>query len=120
MSDATAAIGISRRRGLGKVRHLATADLWMQDRIRKGDFSLEKIAGADNPADMLTKHVARDLISKHMSTFGLRTSVVTTLLGSDNHQQKLLFHSDLTKQNFFLIKTPLKGQKESNGAYKFI
>ena len=71
MSDATAAIGISRRRGLGKVRHLATADLWMQDRIRKGDFSLEKIAGADNPADMLTKHVARDLISKHMSTLGL-------------------------------------------------
>ena len=38
LTDATAAIGICRRRGLGKVRHLATADLWMQDRIRKGDF----------------------------------------------------------------------------------
>ena len=72
MSDATAAIGISRRRGLGKVRHLATADLWMQDRIRKGDFALEKILGADNPSDMLTKHVNRDLISKHMVTLGLR------------------------------------------------
>ena len=42
MSDATAAIGISRRRGLGKVRHLATADLWMQDRIRKGDLPLTR------------------------------------------------------------------------------
>ena len=72
MSDATAAIGISRRRGLGKVRHLATADLWMQDRIRKGDFTLEKILGADNPSDMLTKHVNRDLITKHMVTLGLR------------------------------------------------
>ena len=71
MSDATAAIGISRRRGLGKVRHLATADLWMQDRIRKGDFRLEKILGADNPSDILTKHVTRDLISKHMVTLGL-------------------------------------------------
>ena len=70
-SDATAAIGISRRRGLGKIRHLATADLWMQDRIRKGDFSLEKISGTDNPSDMLTKHVSRDLMSKHMSTLGL-------------------------------------------------
>ena len=69
--NATAAIGISRRRGLGKVRHLATADLWMQDRIRKGDFTLEKILGADNPSDMLTKHVSRDLISKHMTTLGL-------------------------------------------------
>ena len=71
MSDATAAIGIARRRGLGKVRHLAVADLWMQDRIRKGDFKLEKIAGAENPADMLTKHVARDLLQKHMATFRL-------------------------------------------------
>ena len=53
-SDATAAIGISRRRGLGKVRHLATADLWVQDRVRKNDFRLEKILGAENPADMLT------------------------------------------------------------------
>lgn len=29
-SDATAAIGICRRRGLGKIRHLSTADLWIQ------------------------------------------------------------------------------------------
>ena len=57
MSDATAAIGISRRRGLGKVRHLATADLWMQDRIRKGDFTLDKILGSDNPSDMLTSNL---------------------------------------------------------------
>ena len=71
MSDATAAIGISRRRGLGKVRHLATADLWMQDRIRKGDFALDKIAGCDNQADMLTKHVSKDLMRKHMTALGL-------------------------------------------------
>ena len=70
-SDATAAIGISRRRGLGKVRHLATADLWMQDRIRKKDFTLEKVPGADNPGDMLTKHVPREVMAKHMSELGL-------------------------------------------------
>ena len=28
-SDATAPIGISKRQGLGRVRHLATADLWV-------------------------------------------------------------------------------------------
>ena len=31
-SDATAALGICRRRGLGKVRHLDVADLWAQDK----------------------------------------------------------------------------------------
>ena len=30
-SDATAAIGIARRRGLGKLRHLDVEDLWVQD-----------------------------------------------------------------------------------------
>ena len=71
LSDASAAIGISRRRGLGKVRHLATADLWMQDRICKGDFALEKVAGADKPSDILTKHVDRAIMNKTMSTLGL-------------------------------------------------
>ena len=71
LTDATAAIGIYRRRGLGKVRHLATADLWMQDRIRKGDFKLLKVAGADNPADMLTKHVDKPLLLKHSGALGL-------------------------------------------------
>ena len=71
LTDATAAIGICRRRGLGKVRHLATADLWMQDRIRKGDFKLLKVPGADNPADMLTKHVDKLLLLKHTAALGL-------------------------------------------------
>ena len=42
LTDATAAIGICRRRGLGKVRHLAVADLWGQDKVRAKDFELVK------------------------------------------------------------------------------
>ena len=33
-SDATAAIDIAGRKGLGKVRHLDCTDLWIQDKIR--------------------------------------------------------------------------------------
>ena len=58
-SDATAAIGIARRKGLGKIRHLDTTDLWLQDKIRSRKMSLENILGADNPADMLTKYVEK-------------------------------------------------------------
>jgi hypothetical protein len=43
----------------------------MQDRIRKGDFRLVKVAGADNPADMLTKHVDKSLLLKHTAALGL-------------------------------------------------
>ena len=71
-TDAAAAIGICRRRGLGKIRHLATADLWVQDRIKKGDFKLLKVPGVSNPADILTKHVDRTILDKHLSTMNLQ------------------------------------------------
>ena len=71
-SDATAAIGICRRKGLGRIRHLAVADLWVQDKVRAGDFHLKKVLGSDNPADIMTKHVSRDLINKHMPKISCR------------------------------------------------
>ena len=33
-SDAVAAIGIARRRGAGKIKHLDCADLWVQEKVR--------------------------------------------------------------------------------------
>ena len=65
-SDATAAIGIARRRGVGKIRHLDTADLWIQERIREKDLQLDKVLGADIPGDAFTKYVTRPLLEKHM------------------------------------------------------
>ena len=72
-TDASAAIGMCRRRGLGKVRHLATADLWVQDRIRCGDFKLVKISGQENTSDILTKYVNRPLLVRHLRALGLVT-----------------------------------------------
>ena len=70
-SDATAAIGICRRRGLGKIRHLAVADLWVQDKVRSGDFQLHKILGTHNPADALTKHISNPDMRKHLAFMNL-------------------------------------------------
>ena len=71
LTDATAAIGICRRRGLGKIRHLHVSDLWVQDRLKKGDFKLTKVLGSENPADLLTKHVPRETMCKHMAFLNL-------------------------------------------------
>ena len=65
-SDATAAIGIAKRRGLGKVRHLHTTDLWIQERIRNGDVNLLKVLGTENPADALTKYLDPVSMNKAM------------------------------------------------------
>ena len=70
-SDATAALGIARRLGIGKIRHLDTSLLWIQQKIRDGDLTVDKILGADNPADCLTKHVDRATMLKHLQAMGL-------------------------------------------------
>ena len=70
-SDATAAIGIARRKGLGKIRHLDTTDLWIQDQVRSRKISLEKVLGTDNPADILTKYVDKDTLNRALPKMNL-------------------------------------------------
>jgi hypothetical protein len=65
-ADSSAAIGICRRSGIGRVRHLAVSQLWVQERLRAGDFTLHKVPGDENPADILTKAVARTLLDRHL------------------------------------------------------
>ena len=72
-TDSTAAIGVCRRRGIGRIRHLAVADLWLQDKIRTGDMSIHKVLGADNPADIMTKYVNQAVLEKGLQ----RMQVVT-------------------------------------------
>ena len=71
-SDATTAIGICRRKGLGKVRHLDCTDLWIQESARAGRFAIHKVEGAKNPADILTKYLDRATMELHLKTLGMR------------------------------------------------
>ena len=70
-SDASVAIAIRQRVGLGKLRHIQTQDLWLQDRVGNKGVSLSKVLGAANPADMLTKSLAREVLSQHLEYSGL-------------------------------------------------
>ena len=55
--DATAAIGVAERVGLGKLRHLETQSFWLQEAVRDKCIGLSKVHGPVNPADLMTKHV---------------------------------------------------------------
>ena len=69
-SDATAAIGMVKRQGLGKVRHLAVADLWVQQRVKMKELTLLKHPGRENPADLLTKVLPREHCQYLMAKVG--------------------------------------------------
>ena len=71
-SDATAALGIARRRGLGKVRHLDVTDLWIQEKVRAKAVTLHKVEGLKNPADVLTKYVDLASMTRALDFMSLR------------------------------------------------
>ena len=65
-TDSSAALGISRRRGFGKVRHIEVCQLWVQDPVFKGRIKIHKIPGDQNLADHLTKHVDHQTLMKQI------------------------------------------------------
>jgi hypothetical protein len=70
-ADSSAAIGICNRSGIGKVRHLAVAQLWAQDLVRSKACRLFKVLGTENPADLMTKPLARPEVDGHLRRLGL-------------------------------------------------
>ena len=72
-SDAAAAIGIINRTGVGKLRHLRVQYLWLQDKVRRSELMVQKVPGVDNPADLLTKHLAADTMHKHLRRLQVRS-----------------------------------------------
>ena len=57
LTDSSACKGICQRTGLGKIRHIDVAMLWLQDLVRKGKIQMSKLPGKENPADLLTEYL---------------------------------------------------------------
>ena len=60
--DASAAVGIANRRGLGKQRHIELNELWLQDMVARGRIAIRKVDGKANFSDSLTKFCTADRI----------------------------------------------------------
>ena len=70
-TDSSAALGISTRSGLGKLRHLETHTLWVQEKVRTGAIEVRKVRGDVNPADLFTKHLpSKEKIHQLVKLFG--------------------------------------------------
>ena len=66
LGDASAALAIVARRGLGKLRHLDTNYLWIQEQAAEGDLNFKKVAGVDNGTDLFTKTLSWNEIQSHI------------------------------------------------------
>ena len=66
--DSSAAIGVTNRKGNGKMRHVRVGMLWIQEKVEEGELGMKKVRGEDNPSGVLTKYVSANVNDKHMVT----------------------------------------------------
>ena len=64
--DASAAIGIVRRQGISKLRHIEVDVLWLPEQQAR-----RLLSGLHNPSDMGTKHIAVALMDQYLTRLNL-------------------------------------------------
>jgi hypothetical protein len=70
--DSSAAKSMASRSGVGRVRHLDTRRLWVQEAVRVGKFALDKVRGDQNPANILTKPLSCDQMVEEFELLGVK------------------------------------------------
>ncbi|CAK0894978.1 unnamed protein product, partial [Prorocentrum cordatum] len=69
-TDSSSGRSFASRRGLGKMRHICTRYLWLQEQISGKTLKLLKIAGTANPADIMTKQLPVKDMHRYMYEAG--------------------------------------------------
>ena len=65
-ADASAALAVVERKGAGKLRHIHTNVLWVQQQIVREHIKYHKVPGKSNPSDLLTKNVDKETMTRHI------------------------------------------------------
>ena len=64
--DASAALGVIQRKGVGKIRHLHAGSLWVQEQQVRNSIAFAEVKGTNNPSDLFTKYLSREMIDVHL------------------------------------------------------
>ena len=71
LSDSSVARSISSRLGAGRVKHMQTPFLWLQDAIQWKHLTIEAIPTKKNLSDMFTKVVSKMQMEMHLKSAGI-------------------------------------------------
>ena len=91
-TDATTAIGIARRRGMGKIRHLDVTDSWIPEKFKSKFAYLHRVLGTENPADLVTKYTDRAILNMALAKMNMhfidgRSDVAPAAMGTSANSQ---------------------------------
>ena len=71
-TDSSGAKAFAERRGVGRIRHIATRWIWLQERVAAKHILLRKIAGTENVSDVLTKALPEAATLRWLHELGYR------------------------------------------------
>ena len=70
-TDSNVGKSIASRFGASrKTKHVELRHLYVQELVASGLVRVKKVLGTLNPADILTKYIAKDTLHRHLPTFG--------------------------------------------------
>ena len=108
-----AALGIIGRTGLGKMRHIETSYLWLQQDCIKEKIKMQKVLGTENPADMNTKGLNIEQIDKFSKMLRMEHRSGRADLAPELH--KFLHNENCKRFNSLsaiISKRPRRGKSE--------
>ena len=79
-TDSSSGLAVGSRRGLGRLRHVQTRYLWVQQRVQEGDLRLKKELGDTNISDALTKTLDEKRMLNLLTMMGYEFREGRTLL----------------------------------------
>ena len=71
-TDSSAAKSFASRRGLGRMRHVETRHLWLQEEVLARRVVVAKVRGEGNPADIATKYLSTSAIETHLKRMNIK------------------------------------------------
>ncbi|CAK0870998.1 unnamed protein product [Prorocentrum cordatum] len=72
MTYSQSALAVCRKRGPGKMKHVELKTLAIQDWVKEGRLRIHKVSTHENPADLMTKELSVEKMTKFSRALGLR------------------------------------------------
>ena len=85
-TDSSSGLAVCSRRGLGRLQHVQTRYLWVQQRVQEGDLRWKKGPGDTNVSDALTKLLDAKIMRKLLTSTGYEFKEGRTALAQSETQ----------------------------------
>ena len=84
-TDSSSGLSVGSRRGLGRLRHVQTRYLWVQQRVQEGDLRKKKEPGDTNVSDAPTKPLDEKRMLNLLTMMGYEFRGGKTSLAPEAH-----------------------------------